>query len=282
MRRRGLCSRGPRSGAAATSRSILFDGPPEALHENLAAQAGRLPRLDARGARARPRRRAALGDGGLQPRQLRRDGGRGRDLLRGGARRPRRGLARDRAPRRPRRDGRGRSACAARAVDAALEGLRSRGLPVWIGNVNASTQFVLTGRTEGVAAALDALRPRALSVLPLDDELADPQRAHAAGRRGDRAARRRACRPSATRTCRTTVRKGVRWPAGKTCAVSSEPRSAFRRSGRTRSSASWPTARRPSSRPVPARCSRGWRAGSIGRRVAVRRARSRRSAPSWI
>ena len=53
------------------------------------------------------------------------------------------------------------------AVDAALEALRAGGLPVWIGNVNASTQFVLTGSAEGVAAALDALRPRALSVLPL-------------------------------------------------------------------------------------------------------------------
>ena len=53
------------------------------------------------------------------------------------------------------------------AVDATLEALRARGLPVWIGNVNASTQFVLTGSAEGVAAALDALKPRALSVLPL-------------------------------------------------------------------------------------------------------------------
>jgi len=53
------------------------------------------------------------------------------------------------------------------AVDAALEGLRGRGLPVWIGNVNASTQFVLTGTAEAVAAAFEELRPRALSVLPL-------------------------------------------------------------------------------------------------------------------
>jgi [acyl-carrier-protein] S-malonyltransferase len=53
------------------------------------------------------------------------------------------------------------------AVDAALETLRERGLPVWIGNINASTQFVLTGSAGGVAGALDALRPRALSVLPL-------------------------------------------------------------------------------------------------------------------
>ena len=52
-------------------------------------------------------------------------------------------------------------------VDAECESLRSQGLPVWIGNVNASTQFILTGSAEGVAAALAALRPRALSVLPL-------------------------------------------------------------------------------------------------------------------
>ncbi len=53
------------------------------------------------------------------------------------------------------------------AVDAALGALRARGLPVWIGNVNASTQFVLTGTAEAVAAALDVLRLKALSVLPL-------------------------------------------------------------------------------------------------------------------
>lgn len=53
------------------------------------------------------------------------------------------------------------------AVDAALEDLRGRGLQVWIGNVNASTQFVLTGSAEGVAKAFEELRPRALSVLPL-------------------------------------------------------------------------------------------------------------------
>jgi [acyl-carrier-protein] S-malonyltransferase len=53
------------------------------------------------------------------------------------------------------------------AVEGALAGLRARGQPVWIGNVNASTQFVLTGSAEGVKAALDELGPRALSVLPL-------------------------------------------------------------------------------------------------------------------
>jgi [acyl-carrier-protein] S-malonyltransferase len=53
------------------------------------------------------------------------------------------------------------------AVETALAGLRERGLPVWIGNVNASTQFVLTGTAEAVEAAFAELAPRALSVLPL-------------------------------------------------------------------------------------------------------------------
>ena len=52
-------------------------------------------------------------------------------------------------------------------VDAECATLRERGLQVWIGNVNASTQFVLTGTAEGVGEALETLRPRALSVLPL-------------------------------------------------------------------------------------------------------------------
>ena len=53
------------------------------------------------------------------------------------------------------------------AVDEVCHSLRSRGKPVWIGNVNANTQFVLTGRADAVAEALDALKPRCLSVLPL-------------------------------------------------------------------------------------------------------------------
>ena len=53
------------------------------------------------------------------------------------------------------------------AVEEALTGLRARGALVWIGNVNASTQFVLTGSAGGVEAALEELAPRALSVLPL-------------------------------------------------------------------------------------------------------------------
>jgi [acyl-carrier-protein] S-malonyltransferase len=53
------------------------------------------------------------------------------------------------------------------AVDSVCEELRGGGLPVWIGNVNASTQFVLTGTAPAVEAALAALAPRALRVLPL-------------------------------------------------------------------------------------------------------------------
>jgi [acyl-carrier-protein] S-malonyltransferase len=53
------------------------------------------------------------------------------------------------------------------AVETVCEALRQSRRPVWIGNVNASTQFVLTGTPEGVEAALEELRPRALSVLPL-------------------------------------------------------------------------------------------------------------------
>ena len=52
-------------------------------------------------------------------------------------------------------------------VETTCAQLRDRGLPVWIGNVNASTQFVLTGTAEAVRTALQELTPRALSVLPL-------------------------------------------------------------------------------------------------------------------
>ncbi|HEY6931026.1 MAG TPA: ACP S-malonyltransferase [Thermoanaerobaculia bacterium] len=45
--------------------------------------------------------------------------------------------------------------------------LRRAGHPVWIGNVNSSTQFVLTGEASAVKQALASLGPRALSVLPL-------------------------------------------------------------------------------------------------------------------
>ena len=53
------------------------------------------------------------------------------------------------------------------AVEEVCSSLRESGRPVWIGNVNASTQFVLTGSVDGIRSALEALAPRALSVVPL-------------------------------------------------------------------------------------------------------------------
>jgi len=53
------------------------------------------------------------------------------------------------------------------AVESICEDSRERGLPVWIGNVNSNTQFVLTGTKPAVESALEALAPRALTVLPL-------------------------------------------------------------------------------------------------------------------
>ncbi len=53
------------------------------------------------------------------------------------------------------------------AVEGVCADLRAKGLLVWIGNVNAATQFVLTGQVGAVAEALEALRPRALNVFPL-------------------------------------------------------------------------------------------------------------------
>jgi [acyl-carrier-protein] S-malonyltransferase len=55
----------------------------------------------------------------------------------------------------------------AEAVEGVCAALRERGRLVWIGNVNASTQFGLTGTREGVDDALAELTPKALSVLPL-------------------------------------------------------------------------------------------------------------------
>ena len=57
--------------------------------------------------------------------------------------------------------------CRRELADAVCEELRAAGREVWIGNVNAATQFVLTGRADAVRAALDALGPKSLSVLPL-------------------------------------------------------------------------------------------------------------------
>ena len=52
-------------------------------------------------------------------------------------------------------------------VDGVCADLRAGGKPVWIGNVNASTQFVLTGLSEAVEEALTLLAPRSLTVLRL-------------------------------------------------------------------------------------------------------------------
>ena len=66
------------------------------------------------------------------------------------------------------------------AVEDVCAGLREGGMPVWIGNVNAATQFVLTGSVEGVRGALESLARRALSVLtlgmnwPIHSELMQP------------------------------------------------------------------------------------------------------------
>ena len=65
-------------------------------------------------------------------------------------------------------------------VDEVCAELRGRGRPVWIGNVNASTQFVLTGLSEAVEEALSLLAPRSLTVLrlsmswPIHSPLMDP------------------------------------------------------------------------------------------------------------
>jgi [acyl-carrier-protein] S-malonyltransferase len=145
---------------------LLFDGPAEALHENLVAQAGvylvstlAARELERRGIRPAATAGYSLGnyaamvaaqaisyDDALEvliavERETERLGVRGSMGAVVGARRD--------------------------AVDAVCADLTSRGLPVWIGNVNASTQFVLTGRSEAVAEALALLAPKSLSVIPL-------------------------------------------------------------------------------------------------------------------
>src|SRR6266540_1939545 len=137
-------------------RKILFSGPPETLQENLAAQAG-VYLVSTLAARALARNGitppatagyslgnyaalAAAGaisyEDGLDVliavwRETERLGIRGAMGAVVGARRE--------------------------AVDAVCEDLRSRGLPVWIGNVNSNTQFVLTGSKPAVESALQAL-----------------------------------------------------------------------------------------------------------------------------
>jgi [acyl-carrier-protein] S-malonyltransferase len=145
---------------------ILFEGPEEDLHENLAAQAGvyLVSTLSAR----------ALRKAGVEPRATA-----GYSLGNYAAMVAAEAISYDEAldvlvavwretERLGIRGAMGAVVGARReAVEAALERVRGEGKPVWIGNVNASTQFVVTGASDAVAAALDALRPRALSVLPL-------------------------------------------------------------------------------------------------------------------
>ena len=145
---------------------ILFEGPEDALHENLAAQAGvyLVSTLSAR----------ALRRAGIEPRATA-----GYSLGNYAAMVAAEAISYDEAleiliavwretERLGVRGAMGAVVGARReAVEAALERLRSEGRAVWIGNVNASTQFVLTGRSDAVAEALESLRPRSLSVLPL-------------------------------------------------------------------------------------------------------------------
>lgn len=145
---------------------LLFEGPAEALHENLAAQAG-VYLLSTLACRALERE-------GVRPAATA-----GYSLGNYAAMVAARAISYEEAldvliavwretERRQIRGSMGAVVGARRdAVEATCQSLRESGRPVWIGNVNASTQFVLTGTVEGVQAALDELRPRALSVLPL-------------------------------------------------------------------------------------------------------------------
>jgi [acyl-carrier-protein] S-malonyltransferase len=145
---------------------VLFEGPEEALHENLTAQAGvylvstlAARALEGRGVRPGATAGYSLGnyaalvaaqavsyEDALEVliavwRETERLGIRGSMGAVVGARRE--------------------------TVDEVCADLRGRGKPVWIGNVNASTQFVLTGRSDAVEEALALLSPKSLTVLPL-------------------------------------------------------------------------------------------------------------------
>jgi len=145
---------------------ILFAGPESALHENLAAQAGvyLVSTLAARALESRGLRPAAtagysLGNYAAMVAAGAVSYGDALDVLIGVWRETERlGIAGGMA-----------AVVGARreAVEKACADLRARGRLVWIGNVNAATQFVLTGQTSAVAEALEELRPRALNVFPL-------------------------------------------------------------------------------------------------------------------
>lgn len=146
--------------------ALLFEGPAEALHENLVAQAGvylvstlAARALERQGIRPAATAGYSLGnyaamvasqaisyDDALEvlvavERETERLGIRGSMGAVVGTRRE--------------------------TVEEVCADLNARGLPVWIGNVNASTQFVLTGGSEAVEEALRVLAPKSLSVLPL-------------------------------------------------------------------------------------------------------------------
>jgi len=147
-------------------RRILLEGPEEALHENLAAQAGvyLVSTLAARALVSRGVRPGATAGYSL---------GNYAAMVAAGA------VSYDDALEvliavwleTERRSIRGRMGAVVgarrEAVEQVCSTLRSEGLLVWIGNVNAATQFVLTGQGRAVDAALEALTPRSLNVLPL-------------------------------------------------------------------------------------------------------------------
>jgi [acyl-carrier-protein] S-malonyltransferase len=146
--------------------SILLSGPEPALHENLAAQAAvflvstiAARRLEARGVAAGATAGYSLGNYAAMVAAGAVSYDDALDVLIGVWRETERlGIE----------GGMGAVVGARReAVDEACARLRSEGRLVWIGNVNAATQFVLTGQAEAVAAALSELASRALNVLPL-------------------------------------------------------------------------------------------------------------------
>jgi [acyl-carrier-protein] S-malonyltransferase len=145
---------------------IFFSGPEEALHENLAAQAGvyLVSTLASRALAARGVRPCATAGYSL---------GNYAAMVAAGAVSYEEALevliAVWRETERLSIGGRMGAVVGARreAVDEVCARLRAEGRLVWIGNVNAATQFVLTGQAAAVAAALEALAPRALNVLPL-------------------------------------------------------------------------------------------------------------------
>ncbi len=241
----------------------------------------RLPRLGPRGARARAARRRRGGDGGLQPRQLRRDGRGRRDLLRGSPRRARRRLGRDRAPGHPRPHGRRHR----RAPGDRRRGMRG-GARSGAAGVDRQRQRLDPVRPDGIrrgrrGGARGAEAAGALGAAP-DHELADSQRAHAARRGSDRADDRGASNHPKPEGPVLRPRRPGRRRRGRGAAaarnrllLSHAVEGDLRGHGRGRPP-------RPAGSRARGSCSRGWRAGSIGPRGAWRPGPSRPSPPRWI